>query len=226
MRTKMLVFLALVLVSGVVASYFSHALWGYAITPPSGAGVIASAHQLEALTRFAIDTQGNVELRAVEPIEPGEFVACPLFDFDARCLSSRLLAAVLTLPGDASRTESLESLRPQIERACSLWPMRRGGMAITVQGDSGQERLVTCSSGEVSNDHYAYREVLFSGGEEREVVSIEYEIAGFEFLTMPFLFIVMMIVNSGLFGCGWVVWKLRQILAEPMVEEPGSRIVS
>ncbi|AKF86248.1 hypothetical protein MFUL124B02_23960 [Myxococcus fulvus 124B02] len=207
MLTRAFVVLALVFISGLEASVFCYGLWGYFITPPSGAGVLASSRRLEALTYFRGDSLGDVELRPTPPIVPSEFVGCPLFDFAPGCLHDRLMAAVITLPGDPSRTESVETLRPQIERACGKWAARRWGKAITVQGDSGQMRLITCSSGELSNDLFAYREVLFAHGEEKEIASIEYEVSGAEFLTMPFFFMHLLPFNIGLYVIGRVAGR-------------------
>ncbi|MCP3060245.1 hypothetical protein LXT21_15795 [Myxococcus sp. K38C18041901] len=207
MLTKAFVVLALVFISGLEASVFCYSHWGYFITPPSGAGVIADSHRLEALTYFRIDSDGNVEISPTPPIVPSEFIGCPLFDFESGCMDDRLMAAVITLPGDVSRTESVEALRPHIDRTCGNWATPQGGMAITVQGDSGQLRLVTCRSGEISNDVFAYREVLFAHGEEKEVASVEYEISGFEFLTMPLFFMHLLPFNIGLYVIGRVAGK-------------------
>ncbi|MFY1829328.1 hypothetical protein ACN47A_25650 [Myxococcus fulvus] len=207
MLNRAFVIFALVFISGLEASVFCYGLWGYFITPPSGAGVLAASRRLEALTYFTSDPNGTVELRPTPPIVPSEFIGCPLFDFEPRCLHDRLMAAVLTLPGDVSRTESVEALRPQIERACGLWASPRRGEAITVQGESGQMRLITCASGELSNDLFAYREVLFAQGEEQEVASIEYEVSGFESLTMPFFFSYLLPFNIGLYVIGRIAGK-------------------
>ncbi|MCP3167933.1 hypothetical protein [Myxococcus qinghaiensis] len=215
MRNKVLVLLGLVLVCGITASVLCHNLWGYYITPPSGASVIASSRRLEALTRFRVDPGGKVERVSGRPIIPSEFVGCTLFDFDSRCMNDRLMAAVLTLPGDTARAEPLESLRHQIERTCGEWSTARWGVAISVQDAAGPARLISCTAGEVTNDRYAHREVLFSESGEREVAFFWYEVSGLEFLTVTFLFITLMFVSCGLLACGWGAWKLRKLLAEP-----------
>lgn len=215
MRNKGLALLGLVLGCGITASVLSHNLWGYYITPPSGASVIAASRQLEALTHFRVEPGGKVERVAGHPIVPSEFTGCTLFDFNSRCMNDRLMAAVLTLPGDTARTESLESLRPQIERTCGEWSTARWGVAIAVQDSAGPARLISCTAGEVTNDRYAHREVLFSERGEREVAFFWYEVSGFEFLTVTFLFITLMLASCGLLACGWGAWKLRQLLAEP-----------
>ncbi|MBZ4398068.1 hypothetical protein OWM54_40330 [Myxococcus sp. MISCRS1] len=207
MLNKAFVVLALVFISGLEASVFCYSLWGYFITPPSGAGVLAASRRLEALTSFRSDPNGDVELRPTQPIVPSEFIGCPLFDFTSRCMHDRLMAAVITLPGDLSRTESVEELRPQIESVCGNWASSRRGKAITVQGDSGQMRLITCTSGELSNDLFAYREVLFTQGEEKEIASIEYEVSGSEFLTMPFFFTYLLPFNICLYVIGRVAGR-------------------
>ncbi|MCK8499509.1 hypothetical protein [Myxococcus fulvus] len=122
-------------------------------------------------------------------------------------MNDRLMAAVIALPGDISRTESVEELRPQIESVCGNWASPRRGEVITVQGDSGQMRLITCHSGELSNDLFAYREVLFAQGEEKEIASIEYEVSGFESLTTPFFFMHLLPFNICLYVIGRVAGR-------------------